>query len=835
MTAIIQIALMRVALCGLAASFVLFALRSRVARTSAARLLSAWHDLTALGRVTVCSFLLVGILVGGDKTNNVPPNLNSPLPQMMQDGGSFQAGFTGLAGMGNLVNLVNPIQTGHSVQQSFAQRKATNWNVRGAWKDSFWLDFEDGWVFPWGTNHLFGVEVVSFGQVWPTPFDTNAVAAAGAPFEIVRGLTTFAYEFTPSNSYRFVWTDAAINRDTNNLITASIELLRCGDVAIATNGASWTIPRELPFAHDSYGQDADWVAANFTNATEIAAAGGYAAWVDAQVGEGLTNGLYKLMVSLTNPPPEVINLTVGDWSVAVTNVGAYVFLLEKGTRYTIGLSHYMDGFSYACDDGFEAAAPRLLRGPVNSPAYSVLLTASGDAGGVELVAPSSSGDGSVIYYPWLSLSPSREVDPTFPILLSASVFDLPQGAYPTIEWQTNNLTVATGENFLWYDDEDIDSIDVVATCRDAILHGHYSIERHVRTSEIRLAGGGLIIVEDAYTNAPGEVVSASSTSVCLDFSWSLAEEGTLTLESNSAAFALSNEYGTTFSLPYSWHGSVDEEDDWRLFASCTDTTQTGPVGDFVFTFTPDAPTAAMLTRTVGVDVVKIRVEADAAWPSNKVRHVFGPLERYNVTCTPSCYGTAERRAPLGAGEHAVAVELADFTYATSIRVVHPTGVPRFEFVRMMNASDWRAVGCEPPTNTVPGVGIVANRYLLPSYVSFAGLLVKEGEAPATDRMGWFANPVNDFIYGHGDENCEVVSVTAMENKIEGFDRIGVLIAPPPTEYGSFNLHIPMYWGVVTNSWCTNFFATVTQHITADVDGVTTISKGGITKERNCLE
>ena len=75
----------------------------------------------------------------------------------------------------------------------------------------------------------------------------------------------------------------------------------------------------------------------------------------------------------------------------------------------------------------------------------------------------------------------------------------------------------------------------------------------------------------------------------------------------------------------------------------------------------------------------------------------------------------------------------------------------------------------------------------------------------------------------------------MENKIEGFDRIGVLIAPPPTEYGSFNLHIPMYWGVVTNSWCTNFFATVTQHITADVDGVTTISKGGITKERNCLE
>ncbi len=73
-----------------------------------------------------------------------------------------------------------------------------------------------------------------------------------------------------------------------------IELFRCGDVAITTNGVSWTVPRELPFARDGYGQDDEWVAVNFTNATEIAAAGGYVAWVDAQVGEGLTNGLYKL-------------------------------------------------------------------------------------------------------------------------------------------------------------------------------------------------------------------------------------------------------------------------------------------------------------------------------------------------------------------------------------------------------------------------------------------------------------------------------------------------------------------------------------------------------------
>ena len=46
------------------------------------------------------------------KTNNVPPNMNQP--QMQQGGGSFQTGFTrltGFEGEGNLVNLVNPVQT----------------------------------------------------------------------------------------------------------------------------------------------------------------------------------------------------------------------------------------------------------------------------------------------------------------------------------------------------------------------------------------------------------------------------------------------------------------------------------------------------------------------------------------------------------------------------------------------------------------------------------------------------------------------------------------------------------------------------------------------------
>nr|MCR5752961.1 hypothetical protein [Kiritimatiellia bacterium] len=209
-----------------------------------------------------------------------------------------------------------------------------NWGVHGAWRKSAWFQFDDGWVFPDGTNRLYGVEVLSQGRVWRTPFDTNQVADVGVQLAVVPGLTTVGAELTPSNSYRFSWTDAAPMRDTNSLVSASVELFRNGDVAVETNGVVTFLPRELPYPHDGFGQDAQWVAANFTNAEEVLSAG-YAQWVDAQVGHNLTNGLYKLTATLLEDPPETTWLSVGGNSVAVTNAGEFVFLLEKGVRYPI--------------------------------------------------------------------------------------------------------------------------------------------------------------------------------------------------------------------------------------------------------------------------------------------------------------------------------------------------------------------------------------------------------------------------------------------------------------------------------------------------------------------
>ncbi len=483
-----QTVLLRFVLCGLAASVVLLVLRSRLVRDAFARLMSIWRSLTAFGRVAVCSFLLIGILIGGDKTNSVPPSMNSPLPQMV--GGGIIQGGAASCRAGDLRNVSftwrggTPHLLGTLPNSGFAEWKSSAWNVCGAWKDSFWLPFEDGWVFPHGTNHLSCVEVVSYGEVWATPFG-DAVASLGVPVEIVPGLSAFGYEHTPSNSYRFVWTGAAINRDTNNLVTASIELFRNGGVCVTTNGVASHLPRELPFEHHGFGQDDEWVAANFTNATEILAVG-YPQWVDAQVGTGLTNGLYKLTVNVADNPPETTQVSVGNLSVAVTNAGEYVFLLKKCTDYPISVfPETATNFVYSAVDDI---APRPLMfgmAGINDGWWTT------DRQGLKLVPPMYpmtlfTPRSHVLWIPTLQVSPSTWQPSslgdteTFAAIIGDVPRDVPSVAY---RWNTSDSdvvsiaapTLPATQMTAHYPEADVQqvSLSLEVTIGDCTLHSYY--------------------------------------------------------------------------------------------------------------------------------------------------------------------------------------------------------------------------------------------------------------------------------------------------------------------------------------------------------------------------
>jgi len=847
MAALFQIVLMRVALCGLAVSLGVLVFHSEFVRGLAAELLEKWKRLTALGRAVVCSFLLVGFLVA-DKTNgvnNLPPQ--QMVPPMAQQGNGFA--LTGLPVNGNLTNAMNFVQP----QATCSERKSANWNIRGAWRDSFGLDFEDGWVFPWGTNHLSGVEVVSYGQVWPTPFDTNAVASVGVPVEIVPGLTTFAYEFTPSNSYRFAWTDAAVNRDTNNLITAALELFRNGDIAVTTNGVVSVLPRTLPFPHSGIGQDDEWVVANFTNAVEIAAAGGYAAWVDAQVGTGLTNGLYKLVVTVAEDPPETTLVTVGDLSVAVTNAGEYAFLLCKGARY--GLSASSDcatNFLYSAVD--DVAAPIRM----NESLCNLL-----GEGGEDGVWSSSSDElrlfapfGFVVWHPMLSISP-RKWHPSranATRAFTATLSDLPPTVSPSYAWSTADANVCSCAD---------------ATSRTATYACHFPAADGSGVSlglDVALDGttlhadywyyvGCISEVYDYeeptgddngdYDPVPCLVVGASPSVVFFEAGTSNAEwadvgcyylvdeAGTFELSLSGDAVSVMDQGGAAVSSGYTWStsGGVVGARHFLVESPVKSSSPSGTV--LTVTFTPGEGTNTM-SDAASVTFVEWKTETTATWPNDRTRKTIGVCEAVNITMDPYMQNYEPNKTSVDSSlqkrnngrwlYRAPGIQAVDEIFVPghgnlfSFDVIAPVGYEANLKTIVV------ATNCPP--SMAGGYVMLFDLVVLPTNVSFYAIRIKEVGMTSTNAVGYFAEPRNAHFLTHtAAAGAGTWSVVYKGNKCSDSAQMAEL-SPPWGNGGSMTWPIPNeYTGNPSNSFGT-YFCNTDQSFSVDSEGTAREEKFG---------
>ena len=69
------------------------------------------------------------------------------------------------------------VQTTEFINQT--EMYVNAWNATGVWEDSFWCRFENDFVFPFGTNHLKGVEVLAWGEIWSTHRKDAVLAELG--------------------------------------------------------------------------------------------------------------------------------------------------------------------------------------------------------------------------------------------------------------------------------------------------------------------------------------------------------------------------------------------------------------------------------------------------------------------------------------------------------------------------------------------------------------------------------------------------------------------------------------------------------------------------------
>lgn len=741
---------------------------------------------------------------------------------------------------------------------SASDSAVSNWNRRGAWDDSFRLDFDADWVFPWGSNHLSGVEVLSRGEVWPRWNDTNRIAGLDIPLAIVPGLTQFSCERTADDSYVLAWTNAAPNRSTNVLVSAAIELRRCGDRVVMQDGVASAAARELPFPRFGWGQDEEWVEHYFTNDFAAIESVGYTNWVDGIALEP-GNGFYKLTVTLSNAPPEIVNLTVGEYSVAVTNAGDYVFLLEKGVRYPIGFSFLPEGVAYSFDDGGPADPPEpdwpeppgQSRGAPQDVYYYTYSTTGDDGHGQELVIPTKNGDGYACYWPSLSIYSYSAIDGILlpNTMFAAIVHDIPAGEFPVVAWKSYGSVIERGTFFLVSDSHSSwEELDVVAEYCGVELRGKITLERHVRETGVELYGGGVIFVEGAHLNCSGEPEPASSQAeASLEFWWALTAPGTLRLESScgGSVSVRASESAEPVSLPLVWHADADSSGHSNLTVSVSGVLTNG---QFTFTLEFDEDWIDPIAVTTLLAVVELEVEAEATWPTNRHRHVFGPKERFTITTNPSVGLSCSPlegieidgntvTAPDRPGAFAVWLTVDGAVCNRVFSCIEPTSI-QGKNPRPFLAFEWDPDYFPRFVDGEAGVDMHIDTWLEPTYVSFSHLRWYEGYAPPINRQGWYTDtalfPDSAIEHGRAAGASDAVhsrSITAFGNETESGDSVAAVIGCCQTyTNGSYQLAIPLYWFVEDGGY-TNTVPGNIQTAWVYSNGTMRINKNGVTMER----
>ena len=318
-----------------------------------------------------------------------------------------------------------------------ALTRVEKWWRRGAWQDGHILRFDDDWRFPWGSNHLAMVEIRSDGKIYPSLKSDTVIAELTTPLALKPGESEVCCGRTTNDNYRIEWRRGHPNRDAELTADASIELFRNGDIITIESGVTNTIPYTIPFAHAGYGQDEDWVRANFTNADEIVSLG-YSDWAEDRIGIDQTNGLYLFTASFTDAPPEPTRLFVGDYSVCVTNAGDYSFVLEKGTGYEFGTWPYNGDVDYRVQDDMGADAPILTSWWWDTPGEW-----TEDGGWNWLYLPGTNYFGYCCWMPTLQGAPNMShLGPdTFPTEFHAVLTDYCGTTQPTFQWSASDENV----------------------------------------------------------------------------------------------------------------------------------------------------------------------------------------------------------------------------------------------------------------------------------------------------------------------------------------------------------------------------------------------------------
>ena len=320
-----------------------------------------WRSRMWVERFAFIGLLSVSLLFGGGKTNS-PPLLMMPLPP-------------------SLPQTVVPAITQEEIAQGWrVESVVTNdavsyamptngveylpWTLRGGYETRFPLNLGD-FAFPFGTGVVHCLDVLSGGMVEALPRPSHmSICAAREWASVVPGVGRFWWGETagmrdacPYQVKLLTWENVYAGRDRTGQYNAQIELRSDGNFVTRSNNVERTCRRVLPFDLDNDGlpndidpapetpivpsawnQSEEWAAAAFpSNAAEIAAAGGYAAWAAAR-GATPERRLVSLGVSFDDGSAWPALLDFGGIPVVADGAAEISFAIDCGAKVPFSLT-----------------------------------------------------------------------------------------------------------------------------------------------------------------------------------------------------------------------------------------------------------------------------------------------------------------------------------------------------------------------------------------------------------------------------------------------------------------------------------------------------------------
>ena len=262
-----------------------------------------WRARMWFERFAFIGLLSVSLLFGGGKTNS-PPSLMMPFPPSLQQTAVPEITQEEIAQGWRVESVVTNAAVSYAMPTNGVEYMP--WSLRGGYETRFPLDLGD-FAFPFGTGVVRRLDVLSGGMVESLPRPSHmSICAAREWASIVPGVGRFWWgeaagtrDACPYQAKLLTWENVYAGRDCTEQYNAQIELWSDGNFVTRSNNVERVCRRVLPFDLDydglpndidpapetphvpsAWNQSEDWAAAAFpSNAAEIVAAGGYAAWV----------------------------------------------------------------------------------------------------------------------------------------------------------------------------------------------------------------------------------------------------------------------------------------------------------------------------------------------------------------------------------------------------------------------------------------------------------------------------------------------------------------------------------------------------------------------------